>query len=90
MARWPDLPILLYISRLAGYIPGCMRTVTLLSGLALILNAALHSYNFASTLMRIRGYQSTMVPYVLDQASWILAEACMAAFFFILYSRQKN
>jgi len=68
-----------------------MKIVTLLSGIALILNTALSVYNLVSTLMRIRSFQAnTMTPYVLDRASWILAEACMAAFFFVLYARQKT
>jgi hypothetical protein len=67
-----------------------MKIVTLLSGIALILNAALSIYNLVTTLMRVRVFQAnTMAPYILDHASWVLAEACMAAFFFVLFTRQK-
>jgi hypothetical protein len=35
-------------------------------------------------------FRSTMLPYMLNEGTWVLAEACLAAFFFILFTRQKT
>ena len=68
-----------------------MKTVTLLSGIALLLNAVFNLYNFAQTVTRIRSFQaSSMAPYILDHATWVIAEVCMGAFFFVLYTKQKT
>ena len=66
-----------------------MKTVSLLAGLALSLNVVLGVYNFALTVSRV-GLSGGTAPWMLDHLSWLLAEACMVAFFFMLYSRQKN
>jgi hypothetical protein len=65
-----------------------MRTVSLLAGLALLLNMILGILNFALTLERV-GLRNPAL-WMLAQFSWILAEGFMVAFFFMLYSRQKN
>lgn len=69
-----------------------MKIVTLLCGIALVLNIALNVYNFATYLVRMHAamYRSPVLPYVLNEGTWVLAEACLAAFFFILFTRQKT
>ena len=62
-----------------------MRAITLICGIVFAVNAALSTYTYAQLYSE---FHMAPVQYV----HWgveVLGECCLAAFFFILYSRQK-
>ena len=65
-----------------------MRTLTLLAALALVLNILTGVYTFFSAVSQMKS--AGFAPWMLDQGTWIIAEGCMAAFYFALYARQKD
>jgi len=62
-----------------------MRAVTLICGIVFAVNAALSIYTYAQmySQFHMAPVQSVHVGVT------VLGECCLAAFFFILYSRQK-
>jgi len=62
-----------------------MRAVSLICGIVFSLSAALSVYTYAPMYSQ---FHMPLVQYV-HLGVEVLGECCLAAFFFILYSRQK-
>lgn len=74
-----------------------MKTITLMTAIALALSAGLAAYHFVSIVLQLGmkyGFSSTGFlggpSWLLSQAFWIVAQVFLAVFLFKLYSRQND